>query len=152
MNLPKLERPTVVHVVRHAEKAAARGVRDVDLSPAGHARAADLPRQLDVSKIEAVFVTPYSRTRQTAAAVLQATGLEPEVYPANDISSFVVNVVRFEGAHVLIVGHCDTVPHILDGLGVSERVRLTLADYGDLFTVYLADGPVRLEHGRFGGR
>jgi len=150
VQLPSLRRPTVVHVVRHAEKEAARGIHDVDLSPAGHRRAADLPRHLDLERIAAVFVTPYRRTRRTAGPVLDATGLEPEVYPANDVSSFVVNVARFEGHHVLIVGHCDTVPHILEGLGVHERVSLTLADYGGLFTVHLGEGRPRLEVGHFG--
>ncbi len=150
MRLPPLSRPTVVHVVRHAEKQRGRGIADVGLADAGRERASDLPRHLDVDAVAAVFVTPYRRTRQTAQAVLERTGLEPEVYPANDISSFVVNVARFEGQHVLIVGHCDTVPHILEGLGVSETVSLTLADYGDLFTVRIADGEVSLARGRFG--
>lgn len=122
----------------------------MELSGVGHRRAKDLPSRLDLDEVAAVFVTPYRRTRQTADAVLKATGLEPEVYPANDISSVVVNVARFEGQHVLIVGHCDTVPHILTGLGVDEQVSLTLADYGDLFTVRIAEGEAHLEHARFG--
>lgn len=150
MRLPPLQIPTVVHVVRHAEKAAAQGVRDVPLTDAGKARADDLARRVPVTEVAAVFVTPYLRTRQTAAAVIAAAGIEPEVYPANDISSFVVNVARFAGHHVLIVGHCDTVPHILDGLGVRERISLTLQDYGDLFSVHLGEGSPRLVHTRFG--
>lgn len=150
MQLPKLSAPTVVHVVRHAEKAVARGMRDVPLTEAGMARARDLAVQIPTERVAAVFVTPYLRTRQTASKVIEAAGVEPEVFPANDISSFVINVSRFAGHHVVIVGHCDTVPHVLEGLGVRERVSLTLEDYGDLFSVHLGEGPVRLVHGRFG--
>ena len=147
------DEPRTIWVVRHAEKAEhphGAGLRDVELSPRGRARAAALPEIVPPSTLRDIVVTRYRRTAQTAEAVTRASGLAPTVLPANDIEG-IVGHVRAVGGNVLVVGHCDTVPSILAELGVREQVELTLQDYGDVFRVELVQGVTpRLARLRFG--
>jgi phosphohistidine phosphatase SixA len=139
-----------IWVVRHAEKASGAGMRDVELSPRGEARAAALPEVVPPASLCEILVTRYRRTAQTARAVAQVSGIVPTALPANDIEG-IVERAHAVGGDVLIVGHCDTVPLILAALGVTERIELTLQDYGDVFRVELRDGAApRLTCLRFG--
>ena len=141
--------PTTVYVVRHAEKEHGQGAREVNLSQAGHRRAANLPQALDLPRLTAIYATNRIRTQQTAAAVAEATGLPIQTFAPNDTASVVEAVERHTGEAVLVVGHADTVPMILEELGVRVRVSLTLADYGDVFEVILDNGRAMLRRGRF---
>jgi len=108
-----------IWVVRHAEKSAGLGLRDVELSPRGLARAEALPEVVPASTLRDIVVTRYRRTAQTAEAVARASGLAPTVIPANDVEGVVAHL-HAVGGDALVVGHCDTVPMILAELGVTE--------------------------------
>ena len=69
-----------VFVVRHAEKAS-ETERDPVLSAAGEARAAALDSALADVRIAAIIVTPYHRTRATAAVVARRHGITPIEVP-----------------------------------------------------------------------
>ncbi len=144
------ETTRTIWVVRHAEKVHGVGLRDVELSPRGLARAAALPEVVPPESLTDIVVTRYRRTAQTAEFVARASGIVPTVIPANDVEG-IVDHVRVVGGDVLVVGHCDTVPTILAALGVVERIELTLQDYGDVFKVELREGAApRLTPLRFG--
>ena len=55
------------------------------------------------------------------------------------------------GERVVVVGHSNTVPALIAGLGVEETVVLDYkTGYGDLFEVRWEDGTAGLERYRFG--
>lgn len=113
---------TVAYVVRHAEKLD--NSFDTELHPDGHRRAQDLARRLRGSQVDAIFVTNFKRTQQTAAP----TALEREIEPIRyDTVQEVVNRVRRDHREqgVLIVGHSNTVHRIVAGFGatVPEAIR-----------------------------
>jgi 2,3-bisphosphoglycerate-dependent phosphoglycerate mutase len=81
---------TEVVLVRHGASAAAVvGVRfplidgrsDPPLSDAGRAQADSVAERLSREELHGVYVSPLSRTHQTAAPLAAATGLEPKVLP-----------------------------------------------------------------------
>ncbi|HEX2190341.1 MAG TPA: histidine phosphatase family protein, partial [Longimicrobiaceae bacterium] len=72
------QEPTVVVLVRHAEKAAAGG-QDPELSEAGTARAGALAAALAEAGVDAVVTTQLRRTRLTAQPLMRELGLAPEV-------------------------------------------------------------------------
>jgi probable phosphoglycerate mutase len=76
---------TEIYLVRHGESALhdpehpfelVEGRGDPALSPFGRAQAAALAERLESVAFEAVYVTPLRRTRETAAPLLERTGLE----------------------------------------------------------------------------
>jgi broad specificity phosphatase PhoE len=128
---------SVFYIVRHAERAdagmMAGGSNDPDLSPAGHARAEALAATLKDARISAIYVTEFKRTRQTAAPLAKALGVEPIVVSSKDTPGLVARVKAGSGS-VLIVGHSNTVPEVLKALG-GEAVTIGDSEYDNLFVV-----------------
>jgi phosphohistidine phosphatase SixA len=140
-----------VFVVRHAERAdagAPKSEPDPDLSAIGHARAQALATTLKDAGISAIFVTPLKRTQQTAAPVAKALGLTPIVVAANDTAGLLERVRAHRGA-ALVVGHSNTVPDIVKGLGVDGDVTVGDAEFDRLFVVVRDGGAARLIPLRF---
>ena len=60
------QRPvTTIILVRHAEKIIDPSNNDVDLSPAGQARAHEIVRRFGDAGVNAIYATQYKRTQQT---------------------------------------------------------------------------------------
>ena len=107
--------------------------------------------------MSAIITTQFQRTRQTAAPSAEALGVVPDVAEVKggvpDHVKAIADLVRgrFAGRTVLIVGHSNTVPAIVNALGGRKLPDLCDDSYDDLFTVVLsADGAGRLIHSRYG--
>jgi broad specificity phosphatase PhoE len=153
---PEIE-PVTIHIVRHGEKQAVPEdapealKKDPPLSREGQLRALGLADDLPVAELDAVYVTDFERSRQTASGVLAVTGLEPIVYPPRDTAGLVERLRKRTGEHVLIVGHSNTIPPLLKQLGVVEEIEIDEEQYGDLWIVTVTgEGPATLEVRRFG--
>jgi len=131
-------------VVRHAEKADQS--TDPALSAEGTARAEALAKALRSLEVQAVYVTQYKRTALTAAPLMAATGLKPIEVHADATADLVARMKKeHPGDVVLTVGHSNTVPRILELLGVAETIELGDKDYDNLFIVVpAASGPPTL--------
>jgi broad specificity phosphatase PhoE len=146
----------LVILVRHAEKDTAPR-NDPPLTAAGAARATALAGVVAEVGIDAVVVTPFRRTRETATPVARARGLVPvEVPVGRDIAAHVAAVAdavhaRPPGAAVLVVGHSNTIPAILTALGGPALAGLCDRQYAVLYVLSLpADGPARLITASYG--
>ncbi|MFW6060618.1 MAG: histidine phosphatase family protein [Phycisphaeraceae bacterium] len=64
--------------VWHAENRYA-GRSDIDLTPRGHEQAASLATWARTARLDALWVSPLKRARETAAPAARATALEPRV-------------------------------------------------------------------------
>ena len=139
----------VIFLLRHAERAAISGKvpSDTGLSPAGRERAEAWARVLQDAQITAVYTTEYRRTRETAAPVAQALGIQPEIIPGDDLRGLIAKLKASSG-NVLVVGHSNTLPQIISALGVSSRVTVAESDYDNLFLVVLEQPPqlIRLHY------
>jgi broad specificity phosphatase PhoE len=148
--------PSTVIIVRHAEKASTPGPDPV-LSEAGIERARALAAAIADVEVGSVITTQFKRTRETAAPVLAARGLEPVTVPASrDMPAHikaVADVVRRRpaGTAVLVVGHSNTVPAIITALGGPRMTELCESDYDNLFILqFPVDSSPRLIRARFG--
>lgn len=157
-SLAEPARPTVVYIVRHAEKAA-EPRRDPGLTPAGESRAAALAEALAEARLTAIVTSQLRRTRETAAPLANATGLTPVVirYRPGDSEAHgraVADAIReqFPGGVVLVVGHSDTVPPIIRALGGPAMEPLCAAtEYASLFKLLLVAGaPTAMERSSYG--
>jgi broad specificity phosphatase PhoE len=121
-----------IYVVRHLNTPA--GERDPDLLAEGRRSAALLAERLADKHIAAIYVTDYRRTRQTAAPLAARLGLTPIVYDPADNPGLIARV-RAHEAPVLIVGHSNTVPAIVEALGGTRPPDLVHEDFGDIWRI-----------------
>jgi broad specificity phosphatase PhoE len=146
--------PTVVLVVRHAERAPGSG--DPPISDAGRERAAALAEVGKLTGVSAIVTTQLQRTRQTAAPLAEALKITPVVVPtqsdlAKHASEVAAAVRQQAGKTILVVGHSNTVPAIVAALGGPKLPDLCEPEYDSLITLILdAGGGVRIVRSRFG--
>jgi len=138
-----------IFIVRHAEKQVIEGERDLDLSEAGQVRAEALPEALDGVKIDEVYTSDYRRTRQTVAPVAEAAELEPVIYDPADAGGTAARLVASTAANILVAGHSNTVPALIEALGAEPPV-IDEDQYGDLFVLTLDGDKASLETRRYG--
>jgi broad specificity phosphatase PhoE len=134
---------TTIVIVRHAEKVM-DGSPDPGLTEEGQARAQLLARMFGDREvkghIDVIYTSPALRNRLTAAPLAAKLGIEPLVVPEDDPHSFAHQVLHeHRGAHILIVGHSDTIPAIVEALsGVRNIAPIGATEYG---TVYIVSVP-----------
>jgi phosphohistidine phosphatase SixA len=134
---PAAARQTVF-LVRHAERADTAGggkpTEDPDLSEAGRARAASLATVLKDANIAAIFTTQFKRTQQTAAALAKALGISPTVVKSGDADALSTAIAAAKG-NILVVGHSNSVPAVIERLGVTSPIEIADEEYDNLFIV-----------------
>lgn len=147
--------PSLVILVRHAEKAAMPG-DDPPISDVGHARALALAMALKASPPTTIIVSSRKRTAETAEEVANATGVTPQVISldgggAAAIAAAAAAVRRATGV-VLVVGHSNTVPAIIKALGGPTLPDICDATYSHFFVLTLAHDaqPAALVIARYG--
>ena len=128
---------TVYYCIRHAEKDRSNPAnKNPNLTSQGKQRAQKWARVLENVSFDAVYSTDYNRTRQTAAPTAEKQGLKLKSYDPRDLynESF-QNCTK--GQTVLVVGHSNTVPELISGLGGPELGLLE--GHSDLFFLDLKE-------------
>ena len=145
---PAAAQPTIF-LVRHAERAdTAPGTSptmaaDPDLSDAGRARADSLATALKDAKITAIYATEFKRTQQTAAPLAKALGLTVTIVTSKNAPELIERLKKSKG-NVLVVGHSNTVPEIINALGVTTPVTIGDNEFDNLFLVTSGSPPALL--------
>ena len=131
-----------VFVVRHAEKQTDSNDAGVPLSEAGRARAMRLAALLKNAGVTAIYSTDFVRTLETAEPLARTLKITVRKYSATgpdgkpDLQPL---ARRLKAEHardiVLVVGHSNTVPPLLNALGCVEEIEIPAAQYDDLFAV-----------------
>ena len=131
-----VQEPSVIFLVRHAEKVDSGA--DPQLSAAGQERASKLAKTLRNAQIEYVHSSDYVRTRDTAAPVAAALGLEVQLYDPRDLPRLAGQLRQTGGRH-LVVGHSNTTPALAELLGAEPGAAIDEAsEYDRLYVVTVA--------------
>jgi broad specificity phosphatase PhoE len=146
----------LVVVVRHAEKAG-DDPRDPGLSSAGERRALALAERLQGFALAEIYATPFRRTQLTAGPSAAARGLQVQVRefgsrdPDEDALQFREALLRsHRGEAVLVVGHSNTVPAIVEALAGAPAEAMPETEYDRLSIVRIAaDGSAELTVERY---
>ena len=146
--------PTVVFLVRHAEKAAAPAA-DPPLTDEGAERARLLAQLLGDAGLDAVLSTDTERTRATAAPTAEAAGRDVGLYDPRRLDELAARLRALAGAgeRTLVVGHSNTTPELVRLLGGEPGTAIDEpAEYDRLYVLTLpAGGPTTtllLRYGR----
>lgn len=120
-------------LVRHAEKVDQS--KDAALSPAGATRAQALARALRDVPLDAVIHSEFQRTAATVTPLCAAKNLQPLALPAADVAALAARLRKWPaGQTVLVCGHSDTLPKLMQALGVPER-KIADAEFDGLYLV-----------------
>ena len=149
--------PEKIYLTRHAEKLIEEGNRDPDLSAKGKARAERLAGMFADIKVDHLLSTPYKRTEQTLTPLSKAKNLKITSYDPRKGKAFIKQLKNDYCKQTLVVaGHSNTVPSMLQALGVKFEVKvggytfehqpsiiLSEEEFGQLFAVsFKQDKPV----------
>ena len=129
------------YVMRHLQKAAGP---DPGLSAEGQAHAERLDAWFGMEPPNAIYVSTTRRARETAAPLAAKLALAPKEYDPADTAGLVARVLAESGT-VLIVGHSNTVPEIVERLGGERPAELAETDFG---TIWRIAGPERKTEAR----
>jgi broad specificity phosphatase PhoE len=135
--LSALTQVTVIFT-RHAEKAATPAT-DPPLTAAGEQRAKVLASMLGDSRVDAIYVSEFKRTQQTAAPLAARLHIKPQIILANDVQGLLKSIRARQSGAVLVVGHSNKLPEIIAALG-GPTVAIPDSDYDNLFIMTV--GPV----------
>jgi broad specificity phosphatase PhoE len=131
---------TVVLIVRHAEKAS--DAEDSPLTEAGAERSRALVRVAEAAGVSAIYTTQFKRNRDTAQPLSEQVKVSVTELPIKDLQNpgdYGKTLARditekHAGQTVLVVGHSNTIPLILEAL-TGRPAPVDHAEYGDLFIV-----------------
>lgn len=125
------------YVMRHLQTPP--GVKDPDLTVEGKAQAEQLVGWFAGDPPTAIYASSLKRAQQTAAPLAKALGLTPKIYdPAN--TPALVQMVKAEGGTVLVIGHSNTVPDIVEQLGGTRPGPIADDQFGDIWHVTPING------------
>lgn len=131
---------TFIVVARHAEPVSGGGA-DPQLSVAGLERAVRLAQTFGTQQrgqsLDAVFVTQWQRSSQTARPLATRLALPVITLPADDVDALERRVYAdFRGGHVLVIAQGERVPAIVAAFGAGAQVPpLADDDYGTAYLI-----------------
>ncbi len=135
---------TTVIFVRHAEKAD-DGTRNPPLNIYGQERAARLAQLLHLTELAGIYSTPFNRTQQTVKPLAAALNLEVKEYPPLKLDALDQLVIDQKGKTILIVGHSNTVPAMVNHLLGEEKLeQLSENEYDKIFMLQITDNQTQL--------
>jgi broad specificity phosphatase PhoE len=130
---------TTVILVRHAEKGT-DDPKDPELSEAGKERAQHLAQVLKEIKVDAIYSTPYKRTRNTVTPLAEAKGISVLNYGPSKKEEIDMLLQKFAGGTIVIAGHSNTVPGLANYLtGKTEFQNFDDSDYDNLMVVTVVE-------------
>jgi broad specificity phosphatase PhoE len=121
-----------IYVMRHLHTPA--GVSDPDLTDEGKKYAAAVSHSFQRDPPDVIYVSSTKRAQQTAAPLAERLKLTPKIYDPRDTPGLIASVSAESGT-VLIVGHSNTVPDIVQKLGGQRPDDLSHEDFGDIWHI-----------------
>jgi len=125
--------------IRHAEKIEFSGM-DPQLTEEGKERSERWAEFFNKRGIDAIYSTKTKRTLSTAAPISELTNIDIIVYDAKTVDIKLLVKVN-KGKTILIVGHSNTIPKMVNKLLGEEKYALIEDDnYGNLYIVTIENG------------
>lgn len=142
--------PATIIIVRHAEKMLDAG-DDPALTDVGADRAAKLAEMLSNVEISAIYSTPFLRNKMTVGKVAEQKNIEILEYDAKKGAELMKEIIReYAGKTVLVCGHSNSSPMLVNTLTGLNLDKLDESDYGNFYVVKSSElGAGELLHLRY---
>ncbi|HEX7706810.1 MAG TPA: phosphoglycerate mutase family protein [Thermoanaerobaculia bacterium] len=146
---------TTVLIVRHAE--ASSGSDDPELTEKGIARAARLAEVAKDAGVTVAYVTHLRRTRDTVMPLVETSdaklievAVDRVAIKEQTIALGKRILAEHAGQTVLVAGHSNTVPMLLEALGANAVPEIAHDEHDRLYVVIVREGaPVRVIAARY---
>jgi 2,3-bisphosphoglycerate-dependent phosphoglycerate mutase len=141
---------TTIIVLRHAEKDTSKAgsqsmQADPPLSEKGMKRAKSLVNVLSDYRVDEIYSTDYTRTKATVTPLAERYGYEIFTYnPANQ-QSFADQLKILDGKTIVVVGHSNTVPKLVNMIASTEYPDMPDNVYDRLYIIKIKDGIATVE-------
>ena len=137
---------TTYYLIRHAEKDRSDPTnKDPKLTEEGIARANKWASYFDNIPLDQIYSTAYLRTQQTAAYTATSKNLMVEQYEVGSLYTEDFKALT-KGQHVLIVGHSNTTPALVNKIiGRDTYVDMKDDDNASLYKVTIEAGEARVQ-------
>lgn len=123
--------PFEIYLVRHAEKLQSAD-KDPVLSPCGLAQAKAMATLIPTA-LNIIYHSGYQRTQLTAQQVASTQpNAKLKAYNANDLPVLAAEILQQDDA-VLVVGHSNTTPELIQLLSQLPAPQITEQDYGVVY-------------------
>jgi phosphohistidine phosphatase SixA len=111
--------PVTVFALRHAETVeSTKTARDPELSYQGKVRAARLATLLGKAGVTHLYSSPYIRTKATLAPLAEALNLKVVKLDPRKPNSYTEAIAALPpGSVVVVCGHSNTIPGLVEALG-----------------------------------
>lgn len=128
------EKLTHIYFLRHAEKAY-DGSDDPHLSKEGFAHAEYWRKFFKHINFDRIYTTKFHRNVETAEIVANGANDKIKIYSALTFD-IVQHLPKFKGEIVLIVGHSNTIPGMVNRVvGRNQYEPMSLDDYASFFQI-----------------
>ncbi len=137
----KGQNPTVIYLVRHAEKVTTDPInKDPQLTEKGQKRALDLAKKLKKQKLSAIYSTDFQRTKSTAQPIADKIKQSVKIYDPKLLETFIETILQEnKGKKMLIVGHSNTVLETIEAMGGKRPIeKISDNEYDFFFTVKIS--------------
>ncbi len=140
------------YIVRHAEKDTGK---NPVLTAEGYFRSGDLYRALKNKQIHKIYVSQFRRTQLTADSLRIYQKIDTLHYLADTSGIDLINKIIGQNHHrknVLIIGHSNTIPVIVQKLGITDFLPNELPDheYDNLYLIAIKNKKVSLKKLKYG--
>lgn len=143
-----------IYIVRHAEKVTQGN--DPVLTDAGYRRAGDLMRTLRSQRIRKIYVSEKKRSQLTADSLRIQLRIDTVHYLAENYDMLLRSIRRQgdAGRTILIIAHSNTIPKIIQRLGVANYSQADIPDwqFDNLYLVTFTGGKAKVKKKRYGVR
>ena len=130
-----------IYLVRHAEKQL-DGTRDPSLTEEGSLRATNISKQLQNENISSIYSTNYKRTKQTALPLSKRLKIDLTLYNPNQLKDFAKQVLLGKD-NILIVGHSDTTPQLVELLGGDSHGSMAETVYDRIYLIVIKGSKIQ---------
>ncbi len=134
--------PTLVLLVRHAEKAS--DAEDSPLTDVGAKRAQALIRIVEDAGVKAIYTSQFKRNHDTARPLSERLGVAVTEMPVNlqnpgDYGKVLAKDIleKRSGQTVVVIGHANTIASTIEGL-TGRAIQIGEVAYGDFFSVSIS--------------
>jgi broad specificity phosphatase PhoE len=124
--------PKLIFVMRHLQ---AESGSDPGLTAEGQRQAHLVARRFGAAdRPRAIYGSRLRRAQESAAPLAAALRISPKIYDPSDTEKLVAQV-RSETGNVLVIGHSNTVPDIVERLGGTRPDPLEHHRHGDIWRI-----------------
>jgi broad specificity phosphatase PhoE len=137
---------STIILLRHAEKdttaiGSSMMQADPPLSAPGIQRSGKLLETLKPYHIDSIFSTNFNRTRSTVLPLATKFGLSIRLYDPKNQALFADRLKNMAGTTVLVVGHSNTIPALVNLLiGNPKYPNLADNEYDKIWILHLEKG------------